>query len=176
MKYNVGDKVKIREDLKDNEIYGNGCWDATSDMVSRGGMIATITKCEEDSYRIDVDNGFYSWVDEIFEEVEVKEVDDNKQVRTVDMLKTCINNNTVMTVEDLLNKTDVEKGGLIITVYYSNAYFETTIGHNKINRNSELYKRFIKAYGDMIVDEVSFDIRNENMVVMLIKVDYADNN
>lgn len=85
MKYKVGDKVKIREDLKDDEVYGNGYWDATSDMVSRGGMIATITECEEDSYRIDVDNGFYSWVDEMFEEVEVKEVDDNKQVRTVDV-------------------------------------------------------------------------------------------
>ena len=81
---------------------------------------------------------------------------------------------TAMTVKDLLNKTDVEKGGLIITVYYPNAYFEATIGHNKINRNSELYKRFIEAYGDMIVDEVSFDIRSENMVVMMIKVDYAD--
>ena len=79
-----------------------------------------------------------------------------------------------MTVADFLNKIDVEKGGLIITVYYPSAYFEATIGHNKINRNSELYKRFIKAYGDMIVDEVSFDIRNDCMVVMLIKVDYAD--
>ena len=79
-----------------------------------------------------------------------------------------------MTVEDLLNHTDIEKDGLIITVYYPNAYFEATIGHNKINRNSELYKRFINAYGNMIVDEISFDIRNDCMVAMLIKVDYAD--
>lgn len=85
MKYKVGDKVKIREDLKNDEIYGSGYWDVTSDMVSYGGMIATIIKCEEDSYQIDVDNGFYSWVDEMFEEVKVKEVDDNEQARTVDV-------------------------------------------------------------------------------------------
>ncbi len=153
MKYKVGDRVKIREDLDTDKIYGD--WDCSKDMVQCGGKIATIVECWNDSYYIDVDNENYNWTDEMFEDY-TKE------------------NNTVMTVEYLLNHTDVEKGGLIITVYYPNAYFEATIGHNKINRNSELYKRFIKAYGDMFVDEVSFDIRNENMVVMLIKVDYCD--
>lgn len=154
--YKVGDKVKIREDLKVDERYNELFF--VKDMEKYKGKIATITRLSsiQHSYDIDIDDGDWSWTD--------------------DMLKACINNNTAMTVENLLNKTDVEKGGLIITVYYSNAYFETTIGHNKINRNSELYKRFIKAYGDMIVDEVSFDIKNGNMVVMLIKVDYADNN
>ena len=65
-------------------------------------------------------------------------------------------------------------GSLIIAISYPNANFQTTIGHNKINRNSELYKRFIKAYGDMIVDEVSFDVTSDNYRVMKIKVDYAD--
>lgn len=152
--YKVGDKVKIREDLEIDERYNELFF--VKDMEKYKGKIATITRVSpiQRSYDIDIDDGEWSWAD--------------------DMLKACINNNTVMTVEDLLNKTDVEKGGLIITVYYPNAYFEATIGHNKINRNSELYKRFIKAYGDMIVDEVSFDIRNDNMAVILIKVDYAD--
>lgn len=156
MKYKIGDKVKIREDLE----VGKGYNDCTfiKDMEQYKGKIATIYYCyDDDSYDIDLDDGAWFWTD--------------------DMLEDCIkksDSDTSMTVKDLLNKTDVEKGGLIITVYYPNAYFEATIGHNKINRNSELYKRFIKAYGDMIVDEVSFDIRNENMVVMLIKVDYAD--
>jgi hypothetical protein len=116
--------------------------------------IMTIVSTDDDNYTCK-ESGFF-WGEDMLEKVEETE------------------DNTKMTVEDLLNKTDVEVGGLIITVYYPNAYFEATIGHNKINRNSELYKRFIKAYGDMIVDEVSFDIRNDNMVVMLIKVDYAD--
>lgn len=152
--YKVGDKVKIREDLEVDKRYNELFF--VKDMEKYKGKIATITRLSpvQHSYDIDIDDGDWCWTD--------------------DMLKTCINNNIVMTVEDLLNKTDVEKGGLIITIYYPNAYFEATIGHNKINRNSELYKRFVNAYGDMIVDEVSFDIRNENMVVMLIKVDYAD--
>lgn len=152
--YNVGDKVKIREDLEVDKRYNELFF--VKDMEKYKGKIATITRLSpvQHSYDIDIDDGDWCWTD--------------------DMLKTCINNNMVMTVEDLLNKTDVEKGGLIITIYYPNAYFEATIGHNKINRNSELYKRFVNAYGDMIVDEVSFDIRNENMVVMLIKVDCAD--
>lgn len=152
--YKIGDKVKIREDLEVDKRYNELFF--VKDMKEYKGKIATITRVSpvKHSYEIDIDDSDWCWTD--------------------DMLKPYINNNIAMTVEDLLNKTDVESGGLIITIYYPNAYFEATIGHNKINRNSELYKRFIKAYGDMIVDEVSFDIRNENMVVMLIKVDYAD--
>ena len=152
MKYKVGDKVKIREDLEDGQLYGNEVF--VGNMMACRGRIAIIDDIICDNrYYIDIDQEYCVWTDEMFE----------------DYTET-----TAMTVKDLLNKTDVEKGGLIITVYYPNAYFEATIGHNKINRNSELYKRFIKAYGDMIVDEISFDIRSENMVVMLIKVDYTD--
>ena len=222
MKYKVGDKVKNREDLDADKMYGT--WDCSPDMIYYGGMIATIVKCYDNSYHIDVDNEGYDWTDEMLEEYEhtskfnvgdkvrvkrdlevgkryngltvynrmymchdiimtIEKCDDDNYLCEEngywwgeDMLEKIeeVERNTNMSVEDLLNKTDVEKGGLIITVYYPNAYFEATIGHNKINRHSELYKRFIKAYGDMIVDEVSFDIRSENMVVMLIKVDYAD--
>jgi hypothetical protein len=152
MKYQVGDKVKIREDLIVDNDYGS--YGFVEAMEQYKGKTATITGVFMNRYDIDIDDGYWSWTDEMLE--------DSK------------NNNVPMTVEDLFNHTDVEKGGLIIAIYYPNAYFEATFGHNKINRNSELYKRFIKAYGDMIVDEVSFDIRNDNMVVMRIKVDYAD--
>lgn len=158
MKYKVGDKVKVREDLEVGETYGADKF--VIGMEYYKGKTAIITDRYDNTYRVNIDNDYigWNWTDEMFEDY------------TEDTEKGDI----AMTVEDLLNKTDVEKGGLIITIYYPNTYFEATIGHNKINRNSELYKRFIKAYGDMIVDEVSFDIRNDNMVVMLIKVDYAD--
>ena len=161
MKYKVGDKVKIREDLEVGKMYGNE--EFVGNMVTYKNRTVMIDEILGDGrYHINIDPTGFIWTDEMFE-------DDIKNSNTV-------MTSTAMTVEDLLNKTDVEKGGLIITIYYSNAYFEATIGHNKINRNSELYKRFINAYGDMIVDEVSFDIRNDCMVVMLIKVNYADNN
>lgn len=229
MKYTVGDKVKIREDLVPEIMYGKEKF--VSRMKAYCGHEATILdalRCNGgDLYRIDIDDNCWYWTNEMFEDTD-KHISkfnvgdkvrlkrdleigkrysgltlfDNMYKECCDKVMTITGKNTDdsymckenyywlgkdmlekvekteenvgMTVEDLLNKTDVEKGGLIITVYYPNAYFEATIGHNKINRNSELYKRFIKAYGDMIVDEVSFDIRNDNMVVMLIKVDYAD--
>lgn len=156
MKYKVGDKVKIREDLEVGRQYGADGF--AREMEQYKGKTATIANVYDNVYYIEVDDvdNSYRWTDEMFEDV--------KEVKT----------DNDFTVENVLNHTDVEHGGLIITVYYPNAYFEATIGHNKINRNSELYKRFIKAYGDMIVDEVSFDIRNDCMVVMSIKVDYAD--
>lgn len=157
--YKVGDKVKIREDLRQT-TYGG--FFVTQEMLELRGKEVTITEINKSGfsgrygYRVDMGNLCYHWSEEMFEEV--------KEVKT----------DNGFTVENVLNHTDVESGGLIITIYYPNAYFEATIGHNKINRNSELYKRFVNAYGDMIVDEVSFDIRNDNMVVMLIEVDYAD--
>ena len=157
MKYKIGDKVKIREDLIVANDYGSDGF--VEEMERYKGKTATITDVHWDKYEIDIDNGDWYWTDEMLEDI-VK--DDT------------IKDNTAMTVEDLLNKTDVEKGGLVISISYPNAYFETTIGHNKINRNSELYKRFIKAYGNMIVDEVSFDIEDDYTVVMKIKVDYCD--
>lgn len=151
-KFNIGDKVRVRRDLEVGNKY-NGLT-LTSSMYAHHSIM-TIASTDDDNYTCD-ESGFF-WGEDMLEKVEEEEKGDVK-----------------MTVEDLLNKTDVEKGGLIIAISYSNAYFHTTIGHNKINRDSELYKRFIKAYGDMIVDEVSFDIVNENMVMMKIEVNYAD--
>lgn len=152
-KFNIGDKVRLRRDLEVDERYSG--LTLTNGMYEYHDDIMTIALTDDNTYMCK-ENGYW-WGEDMLEKVEEEEGEDVR-----------------MTVEDLLNKTDVERGGLIITVYYPNAYFEATIGHNKINRNSELYKRFIKAYGDMLVDEVSFDIRNDNMVVMEIKVDYAD--
>jgi hypothetical protein len=226
MKHSVGDKVKIREDLVPEIMYGKEKF--VSRMEEYRGCEATIVDAfyrnGGELYLIDIDDNCWYWTDEMFEEEHVSKfnVGDKVRVRrdlhvgnkyngltltnsmyechdimtiasTDDDNYTCKESgffwgedmlekveeteekeNVGMTVEDLLNKTDVEKGGLIIAISYSNAYFHTTIGHNKINRDSELYKRFIKAYGDMIVDEVSFDVVNENMVMMKIEVDYAD--
>lgn len=149
-KFKIGDKVRVRKDLEVNKDY-NGL--TLSDAMYQYHDIMTIESADDDNYLCE-EIGYW-WGEDMLEEV--KEIEEN----------------TAMTVEDLLNKTDVEKSDFIITIFYPNANFDATIGHNKINRNSELYKRFIKAYGDMIVDEISFAIKN-NSVIMGIKVDYAD--
>ena len=75
MKYKVGDKVKIREDLDTDKIYDS--WDCSEDMAQCGGKIATIVRCCDDSYKIDVDDKLYNWTDGMFEEI--------KDEKTVDI-------------------------------------------------------------------------------------------
>jgi hypothetical protein len=126
-----------------------------SDMVRYKGQVVTISEVGDCFYKIKEDFPYnWSWTDEMFEKS--------------DSYKN-------MTVADLLNKTDVTAGGLIISIYYPSALFEVTIGHNYIDRNQELYKRFINAYGDMIVDEIQIKNDKDNQEsILVIKVDYAD--
>ena len=72
MKYNVGDKVKIREDLEIGDTY-NDCT-FIKNMEKYKGSIATITySYEDDSYDIDLDDGNWFWTDEMFEDIKENE-------------------------------------------------------------------------------------------------------
>lgn len=72
MKYKVGDKVRVRSDLYDDEIYGGYYF--SDEMESYIGKIVTITltgrDCGRDYYEIEEDNTKYAWTDEMFEPVE----------------------------------------------------------------------------------------------------------
>lgn len=67
MKYKVGDKVRIREDLKFGEIYG-GCL-FTKGMQNLAGKIARITEVYEHKGEYHIDSCDCYWTDEMFEEV-----------------------------------------------------------------------------------------------------------
>lgn len=79
MKYKVGDKVKIREDLIVYESYmGEG---TVSDTFTHGmrpylGKIATITMVRDHvgKYKLDIDGGDWSWTLDMLEDVEEKKV------------------------------------------------------------------------------------------------------
>ncbi len=69
MKYKVGDKVRIREDLVTGGNYGGSV--AVDDMVDMGGNVVTIEKVgKESGYCIEEDPDHYFWTDEMFEPVE----------------------------------------------------------------------------------------------------------
>lgn len=72
MKYEVGDKVRIRKDLKIWEQYGGLCY-VTPNMHALGGKIARITEVIEPPgvYRIDL-GGIIHWADEMFEDVDME--------------------------------------------------------------------------------------------------------
>jgi len=67
MKYKVGDKVRVRSDLK--ERMGYGCQRFTDAMKKQMGKIVTISNVVDDRYYyIKEDN--YNWTDEMLEPVE----------------------------------------------------------------------------------------------------------
>lgn len=68
MKYKVGDKVKVRADLVQEEVYG--CETAVDDMVDMRGMTVTIGDVDESGYGIKEDPEGYTWTDEMFEPVD----------------------------------------------------------------------------------------------------------
>lgn len=66
MKYKVGDKVRIRRDLKTLEVYGDQLF--VEQMEKYKGMPATISEVFSDTYYIKEDKGEnWSWTDEMFE-------------------------------------------------------------------------------------------------------------
>ncbi len=66
--FKVGDKVRVREDLKEGKI--NKRVYVCSDMVNFAGKKVTIKSCEMRTYfYIEEDNSKYCWTDEMFEEI-----------------------------------------------------------------------------------------------------------
>ena len=69
MKYKVGDKVRIREDLVTGGNYGGSV--AVDDMTDMCGSVVTIERVGEvHGYYIKEDPDEYCWTDEMFEPVE----------------------------------------------------------------------------------------------------------
>ena len=82
MKYKVGDKVRVKKDLVVGKNYGNG-YMFRNDMARYMGKEVTISRVGDDFYKIKDDVDYWSWVDEMFEEIKMKhEVGDKVKVRT----------------------------------------------------------------------------------------------
>ena len=63
MKYKVGDKVRVREDLAADNWYGNEI--VVPGMTCLKGKIVTISKVQYDKYEIEDDNKIWWWTDEM---------------------------------------------------------------------------------------------------------------
>lgn len=65
MKFKVGDKVRVREDLEIDKMYGN--YEFIKEMAHLKGEIITIKEVLKSGYRIEEE--YYMWTDEMLEEV-----------------------------------------------------------------------------------------------------------
>lgn len=63
MKFKVGDKVRVRTDLKIDKMYGG--WFYVAEMDKLKDRAITIKKCYIDSYLIEEDEDSYNWSDEM---------------------------------------------------------------------------------------------------------------
>lgn len=70
MKYEVGDIVRVRKDLKAGQDYGSLC--ACYPMAKLAGELVTISSVNNDNYHIEEDDGLYFWIDNFFEDEEEK--------------------------------------------------------------------------------------------------------
>lgn len=68
MKYKVGDKVKVREDLEVDKRYGTE--EFIEKMEEYKGKIVTIDTVNEDDYYIEEDKQTWSWTEEMLEDSE----------------------------------------------------------------------------------------------------------
>lgn len=64
IKFEVGDKVRIREDLISLHSYGRITY--VSSMAKYKGCNATIVNKGKISYHLDIDNGAWNWSAEMF--------------------------------------------------------------------------------------------------------------
>lgn len=72
MKYKVGDKVKVRDDLTVNNNYGGNVYCGNMPFFKgKTVTIEAVTDLKYDKhYLITEDNGVYYWTDEMFEDVD----------------------------------------------------------------------------------------------------------
>lgn len=68
MKYKVGDKVKVRENLKIGKVYCGETF--VVQMKQYEGQIVTIKVVDDDGYYVEEDNQNWYWTDEMLEDVE----------------------------------------------------------------------------------------------------------
>lgn len=125
MKYKIGDKVKIREDLEYGHVYDVSLYMVTTEMLKYRGKVATIVDADDChySYEIDLDEGHYSWSNEMFEDVEESEA--KFKIGDKVRILTGLNSDKVATVKDV-GEENGEKFYLLDIDWYMRGYY----GHN----------------------------------------------
>ncbi len=101
MKYKVGDKVKVREDLKPNEYYDGVRFDG--DMQKMKGKTVTIEKILSDKYYWIEEYGFI-WSDEMLEDV--KEENTISEEMTIGQVIDNLMNNPDIIIKNLTKLTE----------------------------------------------------------------------
>lgn len=125
MKYKVGDKVKVREDLEVDKKYGTE--EFVEEMEEYRGKIVTIDTVNKDDYYIEEDKQTWAWTEEMLEDVK----NDNKSIGQI--IDECLKNpemilkqfNIIATkAKEALEKVERENKELKATIIEKEKYIE----------------------------------------------------
>ena len=88
MKYKVGDKVRVRRDLKNDVGYGSR--HTVKEMMDYKGNVVTISEVRTNCYWIEEDKKAWDWTDEMLEGLVEDELTAEEAIRL--RAKMCVNN------------------------------------------------------------------------------------
>lgn len=89
MRYSVGDRVVVRNDLVEFQVYSseNGEFhdSVTSDMYRLRGTVVTIRQCNHETGKYRINESVFNWVDEMFDGLEYdRSVEEHDQMMVWD--------------------------------------------------------------------------------------------
>lgn len=120
MKYKVGDKVKVREDLRLDRTYNK--FTINRKMKNLAGTIVTIQRINENYYRIVEDDGMWGWTDEMFEQKEDNKMENQNITVNMENLSNEERTTLLSLIEKAKQKNKVWKPEENETYYYSYSY------------------------------------------------------
>lgn len=120
MKYKVGDKVKVREDLRLDRTYNK--FTINREMKNLAGTIVTIQRINENYYRIVEDDGMRGWTDEMFEQKEDNKMENQNITVNMENLSNEERSTLLSLIEKAKQKNKVWKPEENETYYYSYSY------------------------------------------------------
>lgn len=147
MKYKVGDKVKVRQDLVANKKYGS--WIFGERMEKYKEKIVTIASVRSNYYDIEEDNGTWAWTDEMLEPVEEREKNNmnieelNKEYKDKmdELMKEY--KEKVKELEENKEEPFIKKGQ---GYYFINNYFDILRTQNRDTEGDNYYIRIGNCY------------------------------
>ena len=154
MKYKIGDRVRIREDLEVDCVYGDfGCF--IQGMNKHKGKVAKIISIVnyafDNCYKIDLDGGIYMWTDKMLESVEL-----NKEHFKSEILDIVTSHNVSFGV-NIETEVPCECYGLKNTSHCKNCLFYSK-GSCIVQREAWSNEEYIGPFKATKLTQVEFDL------------------
>ena len=151
MKYKVGDKVRVRENLSAWEEYDNGCC-FNSSMTVFLGKTVTIFDVREDinRYQIEEDHGTWNWTDSMFEPLESENSTD----------ETNVSEEWVLCKDDTESHADATEAAVDVNCLWE-AKFKEAVGKITPDELKEILLKKVEEAVKNMSDDVVQDILAE---------------